>query len=104
MYGNVHCKRLYGNTKILIKEQVGDWKADIIITYDIQGTATLNVVNGSVAVVVKAGDIIAHVENITQDSFIELETGNVVLHVSQDFPFRQVICLFSAVSECHRCL
>jgi len=73
VYGNVHCKRLYGNTKILIKEQ---------------GTATLNVVNGSVAVVVKAGDIIAHVENITQDSFIELETGNVVLHVSQDFPFR----------------
>ena len=22
--GNVHCKRLYGNSKILIKEQVGD--------------------------------------------------------------------------------
>jgi len=71
--GNVHCKRLYGNTKILIKEQ---------------GTATLNVVGGSVAAVVKTGDIIAHVDNISQDSFLEMGTGNVVVHVAPDFPFR----------------
>jgi len=72
-YGNVHCKRLYGNTKILIKEQ---------------GTATLNVVTGSLAVVVKNGEIIAHIDSISQDSFIELETGDIVIHVCTDFPFR----------------
>ena len=55
-----------------------------------QGTATLNVMGGSVAVVVKAGDIIAHVDNISQDSFIEVETGDVVIHVAPDFPFRWV--------------
>jgi len=73
VYGNVHCKRLYGNTKILIKEQ---------------GTATLNVVTGSIAVVVKHGEIIAHVDSISEDSFIELETGDIVVHVGTDFPFR----------------
>jgi len=73
VYGNVHCKRLYGNTKILIKEQ---------------GTASFNVVTGSVAAVVKNGDIIAHIDSITQDSFIEMGTGNVVIYVAPDFPFR----------------
>eukprot|EP00092_Neocalanus_flemingeri_P014163 GFUD01015279.1.p1 GENE.GFUD01015279.1~~GFUD01015279.1.p1 ORF type:complete len:576 (-),score=147.94 GFUD01015279.1:103-1767(-) len=73
MYGDVHCKRLYGTAKILIKEQ---------------GTATLNVIDGSVAVVVKTGDIVAHVDKISEDSFMEVETGNIVLHVAPDFPFR----------------
>ena len=40
------------------------------------------------AVVVKTGDIIAHVDSISQDSFMELENGNVVIHVAPDFPFR----------------
>jgi len=71
--GNIHCKRLYGSAKILIKDE---------------GTATLNVIEGSVAVVVKTGDIIAHVDSISQDSFMEVETGNVVIHVAPDFPFR----------------
>ena len=53
-----------------------------------QGTATLNVMGGSVAAVVKTGDIIAHVDNISQDSFLEMGTGNVVVHVAPDFPFR----------------
>ena len=54
----------------------------------IQGTATLNVVTGSIAVVVKHGEIIAHVDSISEDSFIELETGDIVVHVGTDFPFR----------------
>ena len=58
------------------------------LTFVIQGTATLNVVTGSLSVVVKAGDIIAHVDNITQDSFMDVENGNIVLHVGPDFPFR----------------
>ena len=53
-----------------------------------QGTATLNVVTGSIAVVVKHGEIIAHVDSISEDSFIELETGDIVVHVGTDFPFR----------------
>ena len=45
-------------------------------------------VTGSVAAVVKNGDIIAHIDSITQDSFIEMGTGNVVIYVAPDFPFR----------------
>ena len=53
-----------------------------------KGTASFNVVTGSVAAVVKNGDIIAHIDSITQDSFIEMGTGNVVIYVAPDFPFR----------------
>ena len=38
--------------------------------------------------VVKNGEIIAHIDSISQDSFIELETGDIVIHVCTDFPFR----------------
>jgi len=71
--GNINCKRLYGSAKILIQEE---------------GIATLNVVSGSVAAVVKTGDIIAQVDTINQDSFMEVETGNIVIHVAPEFPFR----------------
>ena len=45
-------------------------------------------VSGSAAVVVKTGDIIAQVDTINQDSFMEVETGNIVIQVAPDFPFR----------------
>jgi len=71
--GNITCKRLYGSAKVLIQEQ---------------GVATLTMVSGSAAIVVKTGDIIAQVETINQDSFMEVETGNIVIQVAPDFPFR----------------
>jgi len=71
--GNVHCKRLYGNTKILVKEQ---------------GTASFNVVSGSIGAVVKSGDVIAHMDNISEDSFIEVGNGHIILYLPPDFTFR----------------
>ena len=48
---------------------------------DIQGVATLNIITGSVACVVRNGDIICHIDELTQDSFMEVETGNVIIHI-----------------------
>ena len=56
-----------------------------------KGIATLNVISGSVACVVKNGDIISHVEQLLQDSFMEVETGNIILNVPSKCPFRYTI-------------
>ena len=46
-----------------------------------QGVATLNIISGSVGCVVKNGNIISHIDELTQDSFMEVETGNVIIHI-----------------------
>ena len=56
----------------------------------VQGVATLNLVTGSVACVVKSGDIICHLDELTQDSFMEVETGNIVVNIPTPCPFRSL--------------
>ena len=57
----------------------------------VQGVATLNLVTGSVACVVKSGDIICHLDELTQDSFMEVETGNIVVNIPTPCPFRSLV-------------
>lgn len=64
--GNITCNRLYSDAKICIKTE---------------GVATLNIISGSVGCVVKNGNIISHIDELTQDSFMEVETGNVIIHI-----------------------
>ena len=73
--GNIYCNRLYADAKICIKQA---------------GVATLNIVSGSVACVVKNGDIIAHIDQLTQDSFMEVESGNVIINIPTKCSFRSV--------------
>ena len=73
--GNIYCNRLYSDAKICIKQE---------------GVATLHVVSGSVACVVKKGDIIAHIDQLTQDSFMEVESGNVIINIPTKCSFRSV--------------
>jgi len=72
--GNVFCKRLYRDTKICVKEK---------------GEVTITVMSGTLALVVKEGDILVNIHKISQDSFIDMETGNIVLNVpTGKLPFR----------------
>jgi len=71
--GNIYCNRMYSDSKICIKEK---------------GVATLNIVNGSVDCVVNTGDIITHIDNISQDSFLEVQTGDIVINIKRHCSFR----------------
>jgi len=71
--GHVHCRRVYGNVKIVIREH---------------GTAHVNVVEGSVDCVVRDGDIVAHLDTISQDSYLEVGSGNIHIHIPKNFPHR----------------
>merc|ERR1712059_109083 len=53
-----------------------------------EGQCTVNVVEGSVDAVVKVGDIVAHLEKLTEDSFLEVETGNIHIRIPPNFPYR----------------
>ena len=46
--------------------------------------------SGSVACVVKSGDIIAHLDDLSQDSFMEIESGNISVNVPSDCSFRYI--------------
>jgi len=71
--GNIYCSRLFSDAKICIKNK---------------GVANLNIKSGSVACVVKSGDIITHIDSLSQDSFLEVETGNIIINVPSKCPFR----------------
>ena len=62
-----------------------------------QGVATLNIVDGSVDCVVNTGDIITHIDNISRDSFLEVQTGDIVINIKQQCGFR--ISLVSAATQ-----
>lgn len=74
--GHVHLRYLYGCAKILVKEQ---------------GSVSVNVVEGSLAGVVKSGTIFAHIDKLTEDSFLEVESGEITLTLPPSFPFRVVL-------------
>ena len=52
------------------------------------GSANVNVVEGSVDCVVKDGDIVAHLEKLNQDSYLEVGSGNIHIHIPKNFPHR----------------
>lgn len=66
--GHIHVRQLYGRAKCLIKEE---------------GYMNMTVVEGSVDAVVKNGEVILRVENLVEDSCVEVESGNVVIHLNK---------------------
>ena len=55
----------------------------------LKGEVTITVMSGTLALVVKEGDILVNIHKISQDSFIDMETGNIVLNVpTGKLPFR----------------
>jgi len=71
--GHIHLRYLYGAAKILVKEH---------------GSVSVNVVEGTIAAVVKSGSMFVNVEKLVEDSFLEVETGDITLTVPSDYPFR----------------
>lgn len=71
--GDIHVRYLYGCGKILIKEY---------------GSLTVNIVEGSIAAVVKSGTMFVSIDKLTEDSFLEVEQGDITLTVPRNFPFR----------------
>ena len=57
-----------------------------------QGVATLNIVNGSVDCVVNTGDIRTHIDNISEDSFLEVNNGDIVINIKPRCTFRISLC------------
>lgn len=71
--GHIHVRFLYGKAKILVKDQ---------------GSVVVNVVEGSVTAVVKSGTIWANIDKLTEDSYLEVEDGDITVNVPPDFPFK----------------
>ena len=80
--GNIYCNRMFSHSKVCIKDV---------------GVATLNIINGSVDCVVNTGDIITHIDNISEDSFLEVQTGDIVINIKRNCSFR--ICLVSPATQ-----
>jgi len=71
--GHVHVRRVYGALKVVIREH---------------GMLNVNVLDGSVDAVVRDGDIVAHLEKINEDSYLEVGSGNIHIHIPKNFPHR----------------
>ena len=49
---------------------------------------SVNVVEGNVTAVVKHGTIFANIEKLMEDSYLEVENGDITVNVPPNFPFR----------------
>jgi len=74
--GNIHVRYLYGAGKILVKSE---------------GSVSLNLVEGSLAVVVKSGPLLLNIDRLTEDSFLEVETGDITVTVPANPRFRMAV-------------
>ena len=50
--------------------------------------ATLNIINGSLDCVVNTGHITTHIDNLSDDSFLEVNNGDIVINIKSRSSFR----------------
>ena len=59
--------------------------------------ATLNIINGSVDCVVNSGQIRTHIDHLSDDSFLEVNNGDIVINIKPQSSFR--ISLISPATQ-----
>merc|ERR1712080_343337 len=77
---------LYGNARILVKEE---------------GRVVVNVMEGSVTAVVNSGSIWVDIHNLTDDSYLEIDHGDIQLNLPPDAPFKLNVVASSTDIQSH---